>query len=135
MGNGMHDEVRSLDRQWEDAVNSGDAATAASLYADDALLLPPDTEPIHGRAGIEAFFVEFVKLQPSISLETLRIEEGGGLAANGGRYKLELRLPGAPEPSTDIGQYVGVFKRQADGSLKYIMDTWNTNAPLPASGP
>jgi len=31
------------------ASNEGDADALADLYADDALLLPPDHEPIHGR--------------------------------------------------------------------------------------
>src|SRR5215207_5421790 len=38
------------------ASNESDAEALAALYADDALLLPPDHEPIHGREAIVEFW-------------------------------------------------------------------------------
>ena len=37
--------VESTMRRYVEASNKGDAATLASLYAEDAMLLPPDHEP------------------------------------------------------------------------------------------
>jgi uncharacterized protein (TIGR02246 family) len=128
---GTQDEVEELDRLWVEAVNAGDAAGAASLYADDAIVLAPNSEPLRGRSQIQGFFEEFMKLQPSFDpLDTFRVEESGALIVNAGRYSLKLLPPGADAPITDQGKYLGVFKRQADGSLKLILDTWNTSMPL-----
>lgn len=129
---GTKDEIEELDRQWVEAVNAGDAAGAASGYSDDAIVLAPNSEPLQGRNQIQGFFEEFVKLQPSFdALDPLRLVEAGDLVIDVGRYSLKLLPPGADAPITDQGKYLGVFKRQADGSLKLILDTWNTSLPLP----
>jgi len=126
----IEEEVLALDQQWVEAVNAGDAAGAASLYADDAVVLAPNSEPVRGRSQIEGFFEEFFKLQPSfLPLNTFRIEDSGDMAANAGTYTLKLAPPGA-DVINDHGKYLGVFKRQPDGSLKLILDTWNTSEPL-----
>ena len=38
------------------ASNRGDAEALAALYEDDAMLLPPDHEPINGRRAISEFW-------------------------------------------------------------------------------
>jgi ketosteroid isomerase-like protein len=125
------DDVKALDRQWVEAVNSGDAAGVAAFYADDAIVLAPNNEPLQGRNQIQGFFEDLMKLQPSFDpLDSLRIVEAGDLVVGAGRYSLKLLPPGADAPITDHGKYLGVFKRQADGSLKLILDTWNTSLPL-----
>jgi uncharacterized protein (TIGR02246 family) len=127
----IQDEVEELDRQWVEAVNAGDAAGAAALYADEAIVLAPNSEPVQGRNQIQGFFEEFIKLQPSFDpLDTFRVEKSSDLVVNAGRYSLKLLPPGADTPITDRGKYLGVFKRLADGSLKLILDTWNTSLPL-----
>jgi uncharacterized protein (TIGR02246 family) len=101
------------------ASNQGDAEALAELYADDALLLPPDHEPIHGREAI----VEFWRRGTDQGLEVsaLRLEIDGDLAYMVGRY----RLPPTQEEAADSGQYVLCLKRQADGAWKLTADIWN----------
>ena len=60
------------------ASNEGDAETLASLYAEDAVLLPPDHEPIHGREAISEFWEQGT--EPGLAMSTLRVEVDGGLA-------------------------------------------------------
>jgi uncharacterized protein (TIGR02246 family) len=104
------------------ASNEGDADALAALYAEDALLLPPDHEPIHGRAAI----VEFWRQGTDAGLEvsTLRLEVAGDVAYMVGRY----RLPPTEEEAADSGQYVLCLKRQADGAWKLTADIWNGSA-------
>jgi uncharacterized protein (TIGR02246 family) len=101
------------------ASNEGDADALAELYAEDALLLPPDHQPIHGRAAI----VEFWRQGTDAGLEvsTLRLEVAGDVAYLVGRY----RLPPTEEEAADSGQYVLCLKRQADGAWKLTADIWN----------
>jgi len=101
------------------ASNEGDAEALAELYAEDALLLPPDHEPIHGRAAI----VEFWRQGTDAGLEvsTLRLEVAGDVAYLVGRY----RLPPTEEEAADSGQYVLCLKRQRDGAWKLTADIWN----------
>ena len=101
------------------ASNEGDAEALASLYADDALLLPPDHEPIHGRKAIVEFWRQGT--DEGLEVSPLRLEVNGDVAYMVGRY----RLPPTEEEAADSGQYVLCLKRQADGAWKLTADIWN----------
>lgn len=101
------------------ASNEGDADGLTELYADDAVLLPPDHEPIHGRDAIAEFWRQGT--DAGLEVSTLRLEVDGELAYLIGRY----RLPPTAEEAADSGQYVLCLKRQADGTWKLTADIWN----------
>lgn len=101
------------------ASNEGDAAVLTSLYAEDAVLLPPDHEPIHGREAIGEFWEQGT--DSGLEVTTLRLEVEGNLAYLVGQY----RLPPTEQEEADSGQYVLCLKRQDDGSWKLTADIWN----------
>lgn len=45
-------------KPYEDAFNQNDAAAVAALYTEDAVLLPPETDPVYGREAIEKYFAD-----------------------------------------------------------------------------
>jgi len=49
------DEIRDLYRKYLDAQRTGDSEAVASLYTNDAKLIPPGQAPLTGRAEIEPF--------------------------------------------------------------------------------
>jgi uncharacterized protein (TIGR02246 family) len=51
--------VEKVIAQWEKYANTKDAAGLASLYAEDATLLPPGMPAIKGRQNIQKFFEGF----------------------------------------------------------------------------
>ena len=80
---GSNAEVRRLIeaavQQFVAAFNHGDAAAIAQLYAQDGQILPPQSEPIAGRPGVQAFWqgamdmgVKAAKLQPGRDRGTRR---------------------------------------------------------------
>jgi uncharacterized protein (TIGR02246 family) len=101
------------------ASNEGDAEALADLYAEDALLLPPDHEPIHGRTAIGEFWRQGT--DTGLEVSPLRLEVHGDVAYVVGRY----RLPPTEEEAADSGQYVLCLKRQPDGDWKLTADIWN----------
>lgn len=101
------------------ASNRGDAEALAELYAEDALLLPPDHEPIRGREAIVEFWRQGT--DEGLTVTTLRLDVDGDVAYMVGRY----RLPPTEEEVADSGQYVLCLKRQADGAWKLTADIWN----------
>ncbi|HEU4955709.1 MAG TPA: SgcJ/EcaC family oxidoreductase [Gemmatimonadales bacterium] len=111
------------------ASNKGDADALAELYADDALLLPPDHEPIHGREAIVEFWRQGT--DEGLEVSTLRLEVNGDVAYLVGRY----RLPPTEEEAADSGQYVLCLKRQADGAWKLTADIWNGSGESDERGP
>ena len=102
-----------------EASNKGDAATMASLYAEDAVLLPPDHEPIRGGQAIGDFWRQGT--DEGLKVTTLAVEVDGNLGYLVGRYN----LPATEEEPADSGKYVMCLKRQRDGSWKLTADIWN----------
>lgn len=106
-------------QQYVAASNRGDAEALANLYADDAVLLPPDHEPIQGRKAIGDFWRQGT--DEGLAVTTLSIEVEGDLGYLVGRYN----LPATDDEPADSGKYVMCLKRQRDGSWKLTADIWN----------
>jgi uncharacterized protein (TIGR02246 family) len=111
------------------ASNEGDADALTALYAEDAVLLPPDHEPIHGREAIGEFWKQGT--DTGLELSTLRLDGDGDVAYLVGRY----RLPPTEQEEADSGQYVLCLKRQTDGTWKLTADIWNGSGASAERGP
>ena len=122
---------RSADRQAIEAAvsryvaasNQGDAEALTELYAEDAVLLPPDHLPIHGRRAIGEFWRQGT--DSGLAVRTLRVEVDGSIGYLVGQYS----LPQTEEEPADSGKYVMCLRRQRDGSWKLTADIWNSSAP------
>lgn len=121
--------IEQVNQQFVEAFKAGDVATMASLYAEDAVVLAPGEEMVHGRAAIQESMA--AQLPPGVqefSLATMHVGAEGSLAYEVGTYSLTFQPEGQPSVS-DAGKYVVVWERQADGSWKLKADIWNSNAP------
>jgi len=118
---GAREAIETAVRRYVAASNAGDAEALADLYADDAVLLPPDHEPVRGREAIGAYWSHGT--DEGLEVTTLSVEVDGGLGYLVGRY----RLPATDEEPADSGKYVMCLKRQRDGSWKLTADIWNQN--------
>jgi uncharacterized protein (TIGR02246 family) len=119
--------IETTNARFMAAVNSGDAATVASLYTEDAVLCAPNVPMQRGRAAIQAAFEGMIQAmgQPTLKLETADVEESGGAAWEIGAYTLTAG------GETDKGKYVVVWKREGN-DWKLDVDIWNTDSPLPS---
>jgi uncharacterized protein (TIGR02246 family) len=108
---GSRRAIEAAVQRYVEASNQGDADALASLYADDAVLLPPDHEPVRGRAAIGDFWRQGT--DEGLEVTTLTVEVG--------RY----HLPATDEEPADSGKYVMCLKRQRDGAWKLTADIWN----------
>jgi uncharacterized protein (TIGR02246 family) len=116
---GSRRAIEAAVQRYVDASNHGDADALASLYADDAMLLPPDHEPVRGRAAIGDFWRQGT--DEGLEVTTLTVEVDGDLGYLVGRY----RLPATDEEPADSGKYVMCLKRQRDGAWRLTADIWN----------
>jgi len=114
--------IQAAVTQYVAATNEGDAEALTDLYADDAVLLPPDHEPIQGREAIGAFWRQGT--DPGLEVRTMRMEVDGDVGYLVGSY----HLPETEEEPADSGKYVMCLRRQADGSWKLTADIWNSSS-------
>lgn len=126
---GLDDAIAASSAAFVVGLKSGDAQAAASVYAEDARLLAPSAELLHGRDAIEAFWRAGVDAGVvDVEQETLELELHDGFAYEIGRYALRLEPAGAAIV-VDRGRYVLVHERQADGSWRRAVEMFNPDGP------
>jgi len=127
--------VRRLDTEWVEAAQSKQVDAWMAFYADDATVLPPNEAMATDKDSIRKSVSGLLGLpELEISWQPTKVEvaRSGDLAYLYGTY--EATFDEAPGKRTmDRGKIVEIWKKQADGSWKCIVDTWNSD--LPAAAP
>ncbi len=117
--------------RFTEAFAAGDAATVAAFYTDDGKILPPNMPMINGPQEIQGFFEGARDMgMRGIMLNAVDVEFNGDLAYEVGTYSIDIELEGG-QRTTDVGKYLMVLKRQADGSWKMAADMFSSDAPAP----
>ena len=75
--------MREVVTRYEAASNDGNAEALAALYADDALVMPPDGGSISGHTAILDFWKDGI--EPGISFEVQESHADGGTGFVAGR--------------------------------------------------
>jgi ketosteroid isomerase-like protein len=107
------------------AFERGEASRLAALYTEGGQLLPPETDVVTGKAGIETFWKGAMESGiKRVQLKTLDVEENGPVA-------LELgagTLYGEDGELIDTVKYLVVWKLEGN-QWKLHRDMWNAGAP------
>jgi len=104
-----------------------------SYYADNAVELSDNSPAVVGKANIakQMSFLDDKQNRLTWTPAFADISDSGDLAYTYGKY--EFRVTGKDgKSSTAYGNYTTIWKRQADGQWKVVLDTANSG-PLPAS--
>jgi uncharacterized protein (TIGR02246 family) len=124
--------MHGIEQSWMKAYNAGDAEAIAALYADDALLMPPNQPGVSGKAAIRSHFIKEVAAAKKEGLvvsgsATPDGATNGDLGWEAGTYTVKDKSGRVLE----AGKYLSVF-RKADGKWRYVRDIWNADsAPAP----
>lgn len=121
--------LKNLDTEWSKAAGAKDVDKTASYYSDDALVLPPNMPAIHGKQGARAMWQGMFSV-PGFGggwkVSKVEVARSGDIGYVTGSYELS-ESDAAGKPSTDKGKYLEVWKKQADGSWKCIVDMFNSD--------
>ena len=117
--------IEATNARFMAAINSGDIATVAGLYTDDAVLCAPNAPMARGRTAVQAMFEGMVQAMgvPKLQLDTVQVEERGDAAWEIGAYTMTAG------GQTDKGKYLVVWKREGS-DWKLAADIWNTDSPM-----
>lgn len=103
---------------FEAALRSGDAAAAADVYVDDAILLAPDADILRGRSAIQQFWQTGIETGvEEIGLVVRDVERRGEAAFEVGDYALHYASESG-DRLIDHGRYLVVLRVEADGSWR-----------------
>ncbi|UCD39244.1 MAG: nuclear transport factor 2 family protein [Fidelibacterota bacterium] len=110
------------DREFNQASLEYGAAKAFHMYlAQDAIMLSGGGDPITGRETVYELMSAGTGNILTWTPMKSEVARSGDLGWTWGTY--EVKSPGAPEgPALSSGNYVNVWRKQADGSWKVIVD-------------
>ncbi len=109
----------------EQVVRNKQIAKLDSVYTEDAIILPPDSQIIRGRENIKQFWSKVI-LEAGLSdapLITVEAEMLGDAAYEIGTA--QLTFVGQSGTSQISVKYVVIWKQEANGSWKWHRDIWN----------
>ncbi len=120
----LRDRIAAQNTKFMQAAERGDAAALATLYTDDAWLLPPGADMLRGRAAIQEFWNSRFQRIAAVQLTTTDLSAIGEDGAREIGAAL-ITLKGQEQPLT--GKYIVVWKLTG-GEWKLEADMWNSNA-------
>jgi ketosteroid isomerase-like protein len=131
-GNKSADEkaVRAADAEWSKVAGAKDLDKTVSYYADDAVVLPPNQSMVTSKDGIRDLWKGFLDSFTDISWKTTRVENSGNMGYLIGTYAMTMK-----DGTKDTGKYCEVWKKQADGKWKVVVDMFSSDLPLAAAAP
>ncbi|MHA2058715.1 MAG: YybH family protein [Candidatus Thorarchaeota archaeon] len=125
--------LKELLDQFVTSTNTGDFDLWMSLWADDAIQMPPNTPSRKGKEQIrEASKSSFENMNLDITIESVEeLEVHGDLGFAMGEYSMRV-TPKAGGETIDAmpdGKVLTIFRKQSDGSWKIAYDCFNSNVP------
>ena len=115
--------IEKLNETFVTALAKGDVTAVASMYAEDADLLPPDEQIVKGRAAIQSFWTKAAEGVGAFKLITVDVKP---LVSDAAREVGTFWLKTKDQPPQEVsGKYVVVWQR-VGGEWKLATDIWNT---------
>ena len=122
---GAEDRVAKAFGAWNAAFNRGDAKAVPAFYVSDAAVLPPSHDLVKGPAEIEKSFSGVIGSAVSgHALDPIRVVESRDLTVVASKWSANGKDDKGNAASFG-GIATHVFRKQADGSYKLLMHTFN----------
>ena len=112
------EEINDLNRRYVEAHHKGDGKAVASLFAEDAVLIAPERQPVGGRAEIRKFYKGLSS--SSIEIDVDNIEIKGELTWQTGLVHRD------EDGQRRYAVFVDVLRRQ-NGEWRYVATSWNSS--------
>lgn len=126
--------IDAMNAKWLEAIAAKDVTTIVdSLYAEDAVFMPPNAPKAAGRAALRTQWEEFLKapnMKLTFGADTIEVAQSGDLAYDRGWYEFSMDSPSGP--FQDRGKYVVVWRKVA-GQWRAVIDMFNSDMPMPGA--
>jgi uncharacterized protein (TIGR02246 family) len=128
--------IRDLaEQEVVDAYLEGNWERYAAGFTEDAVRMPPNG-PLHqGREAIREWAAaNWGPLTATEFTMTVESVDGlGNLAYAWGPYSATVAIPDVPEPVKDVGKFLVILRKQADGSWLVSVLMFNSDLPPPGT--
>jgi len=127
--------VEKLTSEWSAATNQAGEAGADGYVADmadDVVVLPPNGSRVDGRQAVRDWAMQFTAATDwSVSWKATRVDvaTSGDLAYAVGTYEFSLK-DAEGKAVMDKGKFLDAYRKQADGSWKVTVVSFNSDLPV-----
>jgi len=113
--------IQEAGNKWAEAFNKGDAKALAGMYTEDAYVLPPGANLVHGRSAIEAFWRQNMNVS-DFKCTTLDVKPlGDKVAREIGTCSWRTK----EQPPRVLGNKYAVVWENKGGQWELLQDIWN----------
>ena len=125
--------IRVLDEQWSAIATKNDLEGTLAFYSDDAVLLPPNSPMAADKKSIRESWAGLLGPNTALSWKASKVEvaKSGEMGYLYGTYQLSIKDPKGGPAMNDAGKILEVWKKLSDGKWKCIVDTYNSDIPVP----
>jgi ketosteroid isomerase-like protein len=126
--------IRAQASSLEGFIRASDWNGLTALFADDAVVMPPNQPPVVGRAAILEWASAYDT--PSFNLSPDIFGGRDHLAYYRGIYEVWFGSPMLPRPRPVVvaGSFVLVLEKQRDGSWLFVEGIWTSEKLVPGEG-
>jgi uncharacterized protein (TIGR02246 family) len=126
-------EVLARSAAWSAAAQGRDVEKVLAFWSDDAVVMPPGSAPIAGKAAIREYVVKSFQTPGfgiSWKAEAVTVSRGGDLAWARESNRVTFTGPDGKPVAID-GKAITVWEKGKDGVWRCVADIWNDDAPPP----
>jgi ketosteroid isomerase-like protein len=124
--------IRAADVAFSKAVETRQVEAAMAFYADDPMVLMPNTPMMTAKDTIHKAFSAMLTT-PGIVMkwQVTKVEaaRSGDFGYTVGAYEMTM-TDAKGKPVTDRGKYTTIWKKPADGKWKVVVDMSNSDLPV-----
>jgi uncharacterized protein (TIGR02246 family) len=121
--------IRAVVEKDAEAVRRADWAAVTRMFTVDAVRFPPHQPPVRGRDAMRAWLETFPPIQ-QFSITADEIVGCGDWAFVRGSYVLTIAPEAGARPKSDRGHYMGLLRKQGDGSWLWATDMVSSELPV-----
>lgn len=124
-GGAPGDVLAQLRPAWISVHNVADAAALTAFFAEDGVILPPQSRPLSGKTAIQGYLEGDLSNDVSLEIVECEVRRAGDLAVERADYKVTIGT--GTDVSIRTGKYVMLWQKDASGKWKIVWDIWNSD--------
>ena len=123
--------ITAFNERYLKSINDEDIAALSALTTDGHVMLPPNQEPVVGKAANDAMNGgAFERYEFNETWRPVETVVDGDLGFQRGTFTVIATPRGAGERLEVNGSFLRIYQRQADGEWRMTRDMFNSSAPL-----
>lgn len=122
--------------EWIAAYNAGDVDKIVAMYAEDAVIMPPDAPSASGHAAIRAHLTKDIEATKKAGIRLADVSSASATGTSGdlGWHTGAFTVSDADGKAVGTGKYSEIWQKK-NGKWVLIRDIWNNDAPAPPAAP